>query len=268
MSNPNEEAVWQAETQLPARQQAVMRLPSPTELARQPPYQQRPVAYSAKYYLVNRESEPLNWRGEGGKFTFPGMIRIRTIPDGSCYFHAISNAFFPPYQSGILNGKAISKADIVRRLRNDLAIRLAQPSDPLNPNSPLNYDLLSNGELRAFAEAMMGEDPDPGVPNYTLEHMQHELMNCGAVDNVYNEFISNQLKKDIYILDGENEDIQFTGGDYSLLYKGRPSIVLYYLPGHYELIGLRRPDGSIQTYFDPNSEFIQAIRERLAQIVH
>jgi hypothetical protein len=252
MENPNNQTARPGFA-LPPRQQMTYRLP---------------IFKGGRTWLVNRESEPLNWSGEGGKFTFPGMMRIRTIPDGSCYFHAISNAFFPPYQSGILNGKAISKQEIVRRLRNDLAIRLAQPSDPLNPNSPLNYDLLSNGELRAFAEAMMGEDPDPDIPNYTLEHMQDELKTSGAVDNVYNEFISNQLKKDIYILDGENEDIQFTGGDYSLLYKGRPSIVLYYLPGHYELVGIRRQDGSIQTYFDPNSEFIQAIRQRLAQIVH
>lgn len=212
------------------------------------------------YILTDREYEDLNWSGE---FTFPGMVRIRTIADGSCYFHAIANAYYPPYQTGILNDKAISKTQIVRSLRSDLALRLAQPVDPLNPISPLNYDLLGRGQLKTFALGMLNNGIyDRNIPIYTLENMQRELRSGEAIDNVYHEFISNQLNKDIYILDGENQDVQFTGDDYDLLYKGRPSIVLYYFPEHYELVGIKE-EKSIQTYFDPDSEFIQAINQRL-----
>ena len=65
-----------------------------------------------------------------------------------------------------------------------------------------------------------------------------ELDSDRPVDNAYNEFISDQLNKDIYILDAVTQDVYMTGSDDNVLYKDRPSIVLMYLPGHYELVGL------------------------------
>ena len=93
--------------------------------------------------------------------------------------------------------------------------------------------------------------------------MQKELDSSRPVDNVYNEFISDQLEKDIYIIDAVKKDIYITGKDNDILYKNRPSVVILYLPGHYELVGLVKKNGDIKTLFNPDHDFIQAIRDRM-----
>jgi hypothetical protein len=203
--------------------------------------------------LMDREYEPLNWT-EG--FTYPNMVRIRTSADGSCFFHAIAKAYYIPYRTGMLNGVAINRHQLVKTLRRDLAMKLGQPANPLEPNGPTNYDLLSRGQLREFSKA---------VPRYSLDNMKKELNSPSAIDNVYNEFISNQLGKDIYLLDGENRDVLVTGNDDDILYKDRDSIVILYIPGHYELVGLLQGD-RIETHFLPSHPFIQAIRNRMAEL--
>jgi hypothetical protein len=200
--------------------------------------------------LTDREYQSLNWSDE--KFSYPGMVRIRTEADGSCFFHAIANAFFPAYREGKLNGKPISKHEMIRGLRRDLSLRLAQPVDPLNPDGPIHYDLLSRGQLHELSK---------DVPSYTLENMQKELDSDRPVNITYMEFISNQLNKDIYILNLNDRDVQLTA-DSEIFYKNRDSIVLLYMPGHYELVGVKQRD-KIVTYFTPNHPFIQAIRRRM-----
>lgn len=202
--------------------------------------------------LMDRETEPLNWK----TFNYPNMVRIRTIADGSCFFHAIAKAYYTPYQVGMLDGKAIDRQKLIKALRRDLAIKLGQPADPADPDGPTNYDLLSRGKLQEFAK---------GVPQYSLENMQKELSSTAPVSNSYNEYISNQLNKDIYLLDGETNDVMITGNDDDILYKDRDSIVILYIPGHYELVGIQTEDGII-THFRSTHPFIQAIRNRMAEL--
>lgn len=202
---------------------------------------------------MNQEYEHLNWP------LYPGMVRIRTLADGSCLFHAIANAYFIPYRTGILDGKSISRPQLIRTLRRQLSIRLGEPVDPLNPDGPTHYDLLSRGQLRKFAES---------VPRYSLENMQKELDSNDPVDNVYNEFLSNQLNKDIYLLNAQTKDVLITGNDDDILYKDRDSIVILYLtgpPGHYELVGLDQGE-DIMTIFPPSHPFILAIRHRMNEL--
>ncbi len=204
--------------------------------------------------LMDRDYEPLTWTSG---FTYPGMIRIRTIPDGSCFFHAVTGAFFMPYRLGRLQDKPISKQQMIKSLRHDLSIRLGQPVDPTNPATPLHYDLLSRGQLRTFSQ---------GMPRYSLEHMQKELNSSHSVDNAYNEYISNQVGKDIYLLDEETQNVRITGNDDDILYLGRPSIVLLYSPGHYELVGLSDDRGVQTTLFAPDHPFIVAIRQQMREL--
>lgn len=207
--------------------------------------------------LMDREFEPLNWVAIGNRgFSYPDMVRIRTSADGSCFFHAVTKAFYIPYRTGQLNGVAINRHQLIQTLRRELAIKLGRPANPNDPQGPTHYDLLSRGQLREFAK---------GVKQYSLQNMQKELCSNSAIDNVYNEFISNQLDKDIYILDGENRDVLVTGDDDDILYKNRKSIVILYIPGHYELVGIRNGD-RIETHFQPTHPFIQAIRNRMTEI--
>ena len=105
------------------------------------------------------------------------------------------------------------------------------------------------------------------VPQYSLNSMKDELASDRPVDNAYNEFISNILNKDIYILDVMKKDIYVTGKDLDILYKGRESIVLLYIPGHYELVGIRNNNNDIKTLFDSDHPFIQSIQTRMMELI-
>ena len=144
----------------------------------------------------------------------------------------------------------------IQNLRKDLSIKLGSKIDPTDPDSPTYYDTLSRGELPNISKE---------IPRYSLANMQKELASNRPVDNVYNEFISNCLNKDIYILDGVKRDVYITGNDDEILYKNRESIVILYLPGHYELIGII-DDNNIHTLFDPEDDFIQRIKTRMQQL--
>lgn len=200
--------------------------------------------------LKTREYERLRWM-------FPGMIRIRTDMDGSCFFHAICKSYFKPYIVGkTKSGKSINRKKFVRSLRRDLSKTLGKPINPEDPSSKTWYETVSNGECPKISKSL---------PKYELKNMVKELDSSSPISNIYNEFISDQLDKDIYILDGQKRDVYMTGTDDKLLYKNRQSIVILYLPGHYELIGVKDGD-YFQTVFEPDSDFIQTIRKRMNEL--
>src|SRR5947209_4094056 len=124
--------------------------------------------------LINREYELLNW----DNFSYPNMVRIKTIGDGSCFFHAIAKSYFIPYKLGILDGEPLDKLDFVRKLRRDLAMELAKP---INAKGQRHYDIISRGKLPESAKKEDGEF-------YTLSYMQEELGSNRPIDNRYNEF--------------------------------------------------------------------------------
>ncbi len=199
-------------------------------------------------YLTNIQWSLLDWRN--GTLNYPGMGRKRTIGDGSCFFHAITDAYFRPYQRGNLNGKSLNRIKFVKYLRYDLANELERR---INPNGRMIYDKLSRGKLREISKTLQ---------QYSLENMQKELRSNRSVDNVYLEFISNVLDKDIYILDFMKKDVYITGDDRDILYKNRDSIVLLFIPGHYELVGVKE-QGKIKTLFKANHPFITSIVTRM-----
>lgn len=199
--------------------------------------------------LVKYEYQLLNWNKE---FQYNGMCRIRTDMDGSCFFHAISKACSQEYIEEGINDKPLNRYDFVRNLRKDLSNIL----DKKKPNSDVTYyESISRGKLKEFSEH---------VPEYTLENMKNVLDSDKSVDNSYNEFISDVLNLDIYLLDPYIQDVYITGNDMDILYKGRKSIVILALKGHYELIGIKNHD-FIKTCFDYKDDFIVNIRKRLKQ---
>ena len=205
--------------------------------------------------LINDEYEKLKWDKVFPKLN---MIRIRTDADGSCFFHAIAKAYFKPYIEGKINDKIFDRKEFVRNLRADFSKILGSKVHPEDKNSKTYYEILNNGELPQISEQM---------PEYTLENMQKELNSSSPISNIYNEFISDHLGIDIYILDGIKKDVYMTGTDDRLLYKNRKSVVILYLPGHYELVGLLRNKGEyIETYFSHDSPFILKIRERMDEL--
>lgn len=206
------------------------------------------------YHLRPFQTEPLNW--ENYSFKFPHMTRMGTYPDGSCMFHAIALSYFIPYRRGRINEMVLDRGEFIKELRLELSTKLGDIIDETDPDSPSYYQVISRGGIESFGQY---------VPQYTLDAMKAELASSKAVDNAYNEFISDVLNKDIYLLDMVSRDVYVTGDDLDILYKERPSIVLLYLPGHYELVGIRNNNGDIKTLFSPDHPFIQSIQRRLME---
>jgi hypothetical protein len=173
---------------------------------------------------------------------------ISTIGDGSCFFHSVLRAFNTDY----IKAKSITdRVNMARTFRNALA-DLLEEVDPLTGKN--YYAGLNNGEL----EKISG-----GVKEYSLAGLQKELRSSASVDNIYQELISNCLNKDIYIIDGVKKDMYHVGSAFPLYYKGRNSILIYYTPGHFEVVGLKHSNGTVDTLFTPEHPLIQACRERL-----
>ena len=185
------------------------------------------------------------------KLTFieqTNLVVIPTLGDGNCFFHSVLRAFNTNYT----NAKSITdRVNMARTFRNALA-DLLEEIDPLTGKN--YYAGLNNGELEKFSG---------GVKEYSLAGLQKELRSSSSVDNIYQELISNCLNKDIYIIDGTKKDMYHVGTAFPLYYKGRNSVIIYYTPGHFEVVGLKHSNGSIDTLFTPEHPLIQACRERL-----
>jgi len=191
-------------------------------------------------------------------FIYPNMVRIYTIGDGSCLFHAIISSFFTPYNKGILYGVPLDRRKFVAKFRSELADKLTQKL----PNGRTWYQSLSRGQLPSASRLN---------PEVSLAAMQSELRSSLAVDNKYNELLSEILNKDIYVLHDDIKDLYFLGiSATDVLYKNRDSIVILYSERthHYELVGIKDPSsGDITTLFKYNDPFIIAIRNRLKAII-
>lgn len=195
-------------------------------------------------YTPPDEFKELDWKGD---FVYPGMVKIGIIPDGSCFFHAIVNAFSTTY--GLMT--RAKKGTFIKELREELSKEL-----------PTCYDKLSRGKLKQSSQ---------DYPRYSLESMQKELCSSHSTDNIFQEYLSETFEKDIYILDNETKDVYITGNDDEILYKSRPSVVILYLTNqnHFETIGINVGDSDhpkIETYFSPMSPFIMKIKQRMKDL--
>lgn len=174
------------------------------------------------------------------------IYRIETLgTENSCYFHAILQAYNPTY---IENKNVTFRTQMTRTLRSLLAEKL----DSCTLTGERVYDILSQGTFRSYSEA---------VPEYSLNKMIELLNKNDPVDHRFQELLCETLNVDIYILDGTTRDVYYLSNE-QIYIKNRPSIVLLYEPGHYSLIG-KMEKNTMVTVFDPKSDFIKAIRERL-----
>ncbi|GAG96766.1 unnamed protein product, partial [marine sediment metagenome] len=163
------------------------------------------------------------------------MVRVPVIGDGSCWFHSIVRGFSRCYiEKQVIDAttkekQPIDRGQFIQGLRNELADKLAMPINPDDPKSKTYYQCLSRGNLEDFSK---------GYPNSSMEFMQKELRSGNAVDNIYHEYVSNCLNRDIYLLDMNTQDVYIMGDDMDLYYKGRGSVVILVTPGHYDLVGV------------------------------
>lgn len=202
---------------------------------------------SANYYSY------IQWDGDFQRWK---LVRFATPMDGSCLFHAISNSFFEPYHTELLNGKHISKSQMVSHLRQELSQKLGTKISD-DPNSPTHYDVLNRGNTSEFSQV---------VPEFALNYMQDQLKSSFPIGYGYMEFIGNALNKDIYILEAIRRDIYITD-ELPLTIKGdRRSIILYYMNGHYELVGIHNENGTFDTHFSHEHSLVRFLHNRVRQL--
>lgn len=204
--------------------------------------------------LVSHKKESLDW--SDGDFYYPGLTRVRSIGGSSSFLHAALLAFFIPYRTNKLNGQMVLRKDMISSLRKRLANRLTELADPSQSNTIRIYDCLYKGKCAELASA---------IKSYTLEVMTSELLDEDFfLDDKYLELLSNEINKDIYILDSRTRDVYVKTEDVDIFYKNRGTIVLLALPNHFEVIGIENPDdpNDIRTYFDADSPLVRIIKNR------
>ena len=120
-----------------------------------------------------------------------------------------------------------------------------------------HYETLGNGNTCKFSEE---------IPEFKLSYMKDQLNSDNPIGYGYMEFIGNIINKDIYTLDARHRDI-YTMDELALSIKGnRKSIILFYLEGHFEMVGLYEETGII-THFNPEHELIRFLYRRVQEFL-
>jgi len=189
------------------------------------------------YYLTPDSTEVLDWAWFEGR----SIYRVGTAQDGSCFFHAVLSCISDSYRNRSSGGIPLSRTQLVRNVRMDLASELKK-----------RYHLLSRGELSRLSKTL---------PRYSLSNMSDVLINGKSIEAVFFELVSDVFKINIYVLDYNTKDVYILGDD-EIYRKDRKCIVLLSHNNHYEYIAFRLHTGVMYTMFEPSNEFINLIRQR------
>jgi ubiquinone/menaquinone biosynthesis C-methylase UbiE len=235
-------------------------------------------------------------------YTNNPVVRIATIGDGSCFFHALLKAYNKEYQE---NASYDFRQELVAKLRRDLAAILQLPVIdestkvdsqtresrrtlkylvPADPNLPLEptteeykvvYETAVNGQFPQYYQTQLSaakegeENPivdAEGQPvNLDLAGLQEFFDSRRDVGQEVYGYVCDYLGLDIYVLTGYTDDLRT---HYTTAEPNNPnriprySIVIMGNGVHYEVIALQRPDG-YQTLFEPDDEFIVALNKEI-----
>jgi len=177
-------------------------------------------------------------------------VRISVSGDGSCFLHALLRSFYKPY----IEASFETRRRICRHVRDRFAAALLE----IDPTTGLTYyDSLAGGTMRELSA---------DVPEKSLAWMRAELLSNACIGHTYVEFFSRVLGFNIYVWDCLRGEPYIMGNsDLRSLYLPRGSVVVAYIPGHYDAMGIARRDGSgiIDCLFEFQHPWIQALHSRL-----
>lgn len=191
-------------------------------------------------YLGEDQVEQLQWADSPLKLPveLTGILyRIGVKGDGSCYFHSILRAFNATY----INNPELRTSYTVA-FRSELVPKLRK-----------HYESLGDGNLKEFGDVS---------PEFSLAELSKLLNSMSAVGDSFRELISRELDINIFIVDILRRDLYVSGDNVSTMYSPRPSVVLLYLPGHYETVALKGKDSQLHGYFVWENQLIQALYRR------
>ena len=170
---------------------------------------------------------------------FRTNFHIHEVPmDGHCFFHCLLLATSTLYRK---NQSQDQKLKMVQFLRSSLAKYLEETDE----NDRTVYERLSRGNLAAFASE---------VPELSLKNLKKMLNSNQPVGEHIYELVSEFLDIDLYVFHKE----QLMTFDRELLHKNRPSVIIVYQNGHYELC-IRKKEDDWEYIFDPEDEVLKRI---------
>ena len=171
---------------------------------------------------------------------FSNVTYIDVPSDGSCLLHAISKAYYLPYQLCTVDRG--DKFKWIRSLRQELSERLVN-----------EYNMLSNGKLSILSKT------DESLKR---DKMIVELESNVVIDIKYIELINNMIDKDVYVIHNNQYEPKLLISSIhtpELLYKDRVSIIVHFNGNRYRLVGLNTGT-SITTQFPPNHAILKYLR--------
>lgn len=192
---------------------------------------------------MNRVLEPLEPMGlpayinstQLGNMGIRNLVRIGAPQDGSCYIHAILNAFSKTYRA-----MDVSQTNgFVTQLRKELS---ANFTEEIYRSIGDGFFLTSN------------------TPAFTYENIKAALADLTFwVPQYLMGFIGDQLKTNVYILRGVDAEVYKFGGASGHVVPGRKNVVLYWInDNHYETVGILEGNDNVRTVFADNHPLIQA----------
>ena len=207
------------------------------------------MSLSNPIYLDKIDSNPAVIGGETYELQVPG--------DGSCLLHAICNAFCYVYITQTMNDKPINPIQFVKKLREQLAIKLNHVNEQ-DPAKRTFYESISRGSLPDLAENFLDK---------SLEGMQAHINSREPLGVEILEYISIIIGYDIFLVDKHKGDIYITG-DEDLYQKGRSAIVVVYDERirHYTTGAIKDFRGEYWSLFKPTHGFIQVLKRRQQEI--
>lgn len=187
------------------------------------------------------------------KYPSGNIVRIATIPDGSCLIHSALKSFLPEY----LESNNQMRKNIVKNFRREMAARLMIKTD-----GKMFYETFMDGVWLSLAvQQYIGEirKEPPMEFNSSLKGLQDKFLSDGYLgDEIFN-YLSYIIGLKIIIVKGYTDDIEFVVETEDFNYD--KCIVILGNGAHYELVA-EIINGQTKTVFQINDPFIVSIRNK------
>lgn len=181
---------------------------------------------------------------------YPDMVRVNTPRGPNSLLHALLQGFSKVYHSESKNGKFLSRDEFIQQIRRDLAQRIRRYNGEKNNN----YHRLIKLLLRKH------------------KHLSIDTLADQITDFEYKfridwlGFLCEALNIDIYLLDEEAWNVYIYDKHEETYYldPGHRNVVVLLIENDgFSTIGLITDEERIESYFDPNCNFIHVIRQAM-----
>lgn len=183
--------------------------------------------------LMETEMEILNNIWHSNHLNKLPLLRIGVLADGSCFIHCILRILL---DNDYIKMNTMEKTELVKSVRNELANMITKEI----------FSELGNGTIAEL---------------YNIKDFYNHIKNVNNwIGDESIEFLSNMFDLNVYIMDEKTRKVYKMGMDWGRLYKDtRNSVILLYIKGHYEVIGMLKGE-EIKIKYGEKEEIIGIIK--------